>query len=75
MDVMGPPGFFVFIGVLGLAIAGYAAYRMTRRPSPPASETDHFAPVTPILSSIGVTVVQESANEAARDGERAADAP
>ena len=36
MEQVGPSGFFVFIGVLYIALASYAVYRMTRRATPAA---------------------------------------
>lgn len=46
MDVAGPRGFWAFCAVVLGAIAGYAAYRMLRRPVVPvAGESAAYAPV------------------------------
>jgi len=37
METFGPPGFFLFIGILYVLLAGYALYRMSRRAAPSAS--------------------------------------
>ena len=67
MGLLGPQGFFLFMGLLGLGIALYAAYRMTQRPAPPVQETDRFAPVMPSSSPVAVTVAQEYAIDIAQE--------
>lgn len=62
MEQVGPSGFFLFIGILYAALAGYALYRMTRRAAPSVSGA--FRGVAPTASPIAVEVVLE---EAAKD--------
>lgn len=67
METVGPRGFFLFIGVLYVALAAYAAYRMTRRAAPQV--TGAFRTVTPTASPLAVGAVLD---EAAVDPEPAA---
>ena len=62
METVGPPGFFLFIGILYAALAGYALYRMSRRAAPSVSGA--FRGVTPTASPLAVETVLE---EAAKD--------
>lgn len=62
MEEVGPSGFFLFIGLLYVALAGYALYRMTRRAAP--SVTGAFRSVSPGASPLAVEAVLE---EAAKD--------
>jgi MFS family permease len=57
MGVAGPNGFFLFIGVLFAALAGYAAWRMMRRTTPDGSSG--YAGLTPSASSVAAGVVLE----------------
>lgn len=57
MDQLGPRGFFLYLALLLLALAGYAGWRMTRRAAPPIAETGAFAPLAPSASSIAVGAV------------------
>jgi MFS family permease len=59
METFGPRGFFLFIGVLYVALAGYAAYRMTRRAAP--AVTGAFRGVTPTASPLAVGAVLDDA--------------
>ena len=52
-------GFFLFIGVLYVALAVYAAYRMTRRAAP--AVTGAFRGVTPSASPLAVEAVLDEA--------------
>jgi len=60
MGLVGPSGFFLFIGVLFLALGGYAAWRMTRRAAP--AVTGAFRGVSPNASPVAVGVVMEEAD-------------
>ncbi len=73
MGVLGPSGFFVLIAVLLVALAGYAAWRMSRRPSAtPVEETTPYAPVLATASPVAVDMAQEVYIEAElSDGEDA----
>lgn len=67
MDVVGPPGFFIFLATLLLMMAAYAGYRTTRRSAPSADETGSFSPVMPNASPLVVEVAQEVAIENAME--------
>jgi len=67
MGVIGPRGFFLFVALLSLAMAAYAAYRMTQRAAPSIDETDSYAAVAPGGSPMAVNFAQEYALEAAQD--------
>ncbi|MDQ2089039.1 MFS transporter [Marimonas arenosa] len=70
MGIFGPPGYFLFLGLLLLATAGYAAWRMTQRASPGVDETGGFTPVTMSTSPLGVELAFE---EDAEEHENAAE--
>ncbi|WP_372603242.1 MFS transporter [Actibacterium sp.] len=59
MSQTGPGGFFLFIGCLMTALAGYAVWRMTQRPSPQVDHTGVYTPVYPGASPVAVEVAQE----------------
>jgi hypothetical protein len=67
MGQIGPRGFFLFIAVLLLAMAGYAAYRMTQRAAPSVEETESYAPVALGATPTAVEFAQEYAIEAAQE--------
>ncbi|SDH96790.1 MFS transporter [Lutimaribacter saemankumensis] len=69
MSVIGPYGYFTIIAALLLALAGYAAYRMTQRPSPTVDETSAYTPVMPTASVVAVEAAQEYSAEMAEDAE------
>jgi len=78
MGQIGPRGFFLFIAVLMLAMAGYAAYRMTQRAAPSVEDTDSYAPVGLGATPMAVEFAQEYAIETAQEeaaSEEEADAP
>lgn len=52
MGQIGPEGFFLFIGVLFAVLAGYAAWRMTRRAAPAGS--GNFATLAPTATALAV---------------------
>jgi MFS family permease len=60
MGLVGPSGFFLFIGLLFLALGGYAAWRMTRRAAP--GMTSAFRGVSPTASPVAVEAVMEEAD-------------
>lgn len=62
METVGPGGFFLFIGVLFVALAGYALFRMTRRAAPAVSGA--FRGVSPEASSLAVDAVLDKGHEA-----------
>jgi MFS family permease len=57
MGYFGPPGFFLFIAVLLGLLAGYAAWRTTRRAAPDPADTAAFAALTPTASVLAVGAV------------------
>jgi len=67
MGVFGAPGFFLQIALLLVALAGYAAYRMTQRAAPDVEDTASYAPVSPAASPVAVGIAQEYAIETAQD--------
>ncbi|MGE4610688.1 MAG: MFS transporter [Paracoccaceae bacterium] len=69
MTRFGPNTYFIFLAVLLGSIAGYAAYRTTRRAPTPVDETSAYAAVLPQASPIAVEVAQEVAIEMALEDE------
>lgn len=68
METVGPRGFFLFIGILYVALAAYALYRMTRRAAPQV--TGAFRTVTPTASPLAVgAVLDEASAEAQAEAE------
>ncbi|WP_299076038.1 MFS transporter [uncultured Ruegeria sp.] len=72
-EVVGPPGFFLFIASLMFAMAVYALYRMTQRAYVPVDETGAIAPIYPTSSPIAMEVAQEVVIEAAQEEQDAQD--
>ncbi len=58
MQQVGANGYFLFIGILFAALAGYAGWRMTRRAGP--ANTGTYAGLTPTASSLAVGAVLEA---------------
>ncbi|MCG6902034.1 MAG: MFS transporter [Rhodobacter sp.] len=67
MGVMGSEAYWLFIAVLMLAMAAYAAYRMTQRAATPVDETATYVSVMPTSSAVAVSAAQEWAQEQADD--------
>jgi MFS family permease len=65
MEGVGQIGFFLYLAVLNALIAGYAAWRMTRRPAMDSADTGAFAILSPSASPIAVGTVLEAAQEGA----------
>jgi len=63
MDTLGPAAFFLFMCLLFVALAGYAAWRMTQRAAPTPDETGGYTVLVPSASAFAV----EAALEAAAD--------
>lgn len=57
MGRIGPSGFFLFISVLYMALAGYALWRMTRRAAP--AGTGHYANLVPTASPVAASAVMD----------------
>ncbi|MEE9389276.1 MAG: MFS transporter [Paracoccaceae bacterium] len=69
MGAVGPGGFWLFVGILMLLLAVYAAYRMTQSAATPVEETQAFVGVSAAASPVAVEVAQEWAIEAAIEAE------
>ena len=67
MGVIGPDGFFLFIGVLTAILAVYAGWRMTQRATTPVAETGPYAPVSPVVSAATVEAVYNDLTEQAEN--------
>ncbi|MDJ0825491.1 MAG: MFS transporter [Rhodobacter sp.] len=63
MGTAGTQGYWLFVSAIMLAIAGYALYRMTQRPSTPVAETAAYVGVLPTASPVAVEAAQEWAIE------------
>ncbi|MGB3178833.1 MAG: MFS transporter [Albidovulum sp.] len=63
MGLMGPRGYFLFMGLLLVALAGYAGWRMTRRKVDMADQTGGYTPISPTASSLAVELALEAAHE------------
>jgi MFS family permease len=57
MEVIGPEGFFLFMGANFVGLAAYAAWRMTRRAGP--ADPGAFAGLSPNASALAVGAVIE----------------
>jgi hypothetical protein len=66
-NVFGPSGFFLFMAGLLFALAGYAVYRSTQRPTVPIEETGSVAPMYPSVTQVAVELAQEVAIDADLD--------
>lgn len=72
MGVFGPEGYFVLIAILLLALAGYAAYRMTQRPAVSVEDTGAYSPLSPRSTAVAMEAAQEYAADMAEEAEEAA---
>ena len=70
--VFGPPGYFLFMAILLIALAVYALYRTTQRAAIPADETGIMSPMTPTGSPVVVEFAQEYAIETEIEEQEAA---
>jgi MFS family permease len=73
MEVVGPPGFYLFTGVLFAALVAYAAYRASVRSSVPVDETGPYVPMTPSYTPVAHEYAQEYVIEAELSDLEAAD--
>ena len=72
MSAVGAQGYFLLIALLLIALAGYAAYRMTQRPSPTHDDNMQYAPVSPSASPLAVEIAQEFAIETQEEDDASA---
>jgi hypothetical protein len=68
MQIFGPNGFFLFNAILCAAIAFYAAYRMTKRPTVNPDDTGSYVAV-PTRSVVAAEVVAEIYSDEAAENE------
>ena len=63
MEEIGPSGYFLLMGVLFLALAAYAAWRMTRRRVTLADQTASYTPISPTSAALAVEAAMEAGQE------------
>ncbi|MCG6856485.1 MAG: MFS transporter [Salaquimonas sp.] len=68
----GPGGMFITIAAMNLAIAAYAAWRLTRRPAPPEEEAMEFQTFAPATAQTPQSYTLAPAAEAAEEAAEAA---
>ncbi|MCQ0969778.1 MFS transporter [Paracoccus sp. TK19116] len=64
MEVMGPDGYWAYMGVLMAALAGYARWRMTRRAALGPSQQGSFPVVSPGATRFAVEAMEEAQTDA-----------
>ncbi len=69
MGAIGPQGYFAIIAFLLVAVAIYAAYRMTQRPAIPAEDMTAYTPVMQSATPVAVEFAREYAIDSASDDE------
>ena len=67
MDAVGPGGFYLFTGILFVALVAYAAYRSTRRSAIAVEDTGAYVAVTPSYTSVALEYAQEYAIETEKE--------
>jgi MFS family permease len=70
--ILGPGAYFLFMAVLMLALAGYAAYRTTQRPGIAPEEAGAMSPMYPASTALALEYAQEIAIEADQEEQDAA---
>ncbi len=63
MEAVGTGGFFLFLSLLTAFLAGYAAWRMTRRPSMAPEDTGAFTVISPSATALAVGEALEAAQD------------
>jgi len=61
MGLVGPRGFFLFIGLLNALLGVYALWRMTRRAAPELADQGGYTPLTPAASAVTLEAAFEAA--------------
>ncbi len=69
MGVMGPEGFFAYVGLLLLGLLIYGLWRTTQRAAVPVEDTSEFVAISPSASTVAVDMVQEIYIEAAEEAD------
>lgn len=67
MNVLGPLGFFAYMGTLLLALLGYGLWRSTRRAAPVTEDTSTYMTMFPTGSPVAMDMAQEVWAEEASD--------
>ncbi len=67
MDIVGPPGFYLFTGILFVALVAYAGYRSTRGRTIAVEDTGAYVAVTPSYTSVALEYAQEYAIETEKE--------
>ncbi|MDQ7260482.1 MFS transporter [Paracoccus sp. PS-1] len=62
MSLLGPDGFWVYIGLLLAMLAFYAGWRRTRRPAAPVADQQSFAVIAPSATPVAVEAALETAS-------------
>lgn len=75
MSVIGPGGFWMVMATLMVTVAGYALWRMRRRPAPSVEDTGAYVAVAPSAGPVAVELAQEWAVEKQHEGETEPPAP
>ncbi len=70
IEVVGPPGFYLFTGCLFAALVAYAAYRSTVARPTLSDETGAYVPMTPAYTSLAHEYAQEYIIETERESEK-----
>lgn len=70
MSLLGPDGFWVYIGLLLAVLAFYAGWRRTRRPAAPVADQQSFAVIAPSATPVAVEAALETASS--DDGDKPA---
>lgn len=68
MDVIGPDGYWVYMGVLLAALTAYAAWRATQRRALTPDEQGSFAVITPSATPVAVEIVLDEAQSDGAQG-------
>lgn len=73
LDLMGPPGFWLFLSVLMLAVSAYAVYRMTRRSRANLEiESSPYMQVSPSATPLATEWAQDGYGESEDSARQAA---
>lgn len=71
IDVVGPPGFFLFIAILCALLVAYGMWRMTRRAAPEVADQGSYTPLTPSASVVTLDAAFEQAQPDEGEGSHA----
>ena len=75
MERVGPSGFYMFTGVLFAVLVGYAAFRMTQRPTISVEDTGAYVPMAQAaMTPVAMEIAQEYAIDVELEAENPGDA-